>query len=107
VDQELLLRTVREYYPTIFKDLVDPEDATFHVQKKPTINSGWEFLWSADDEFRALVVSVVMALRRRRLWFDPSIAIDIADDTGPNFGLLLQGMCSLEMNIRVGKLPIP
>jgi hypothetical protein len=107
-DRALLRRTVVEYYPQIFKELADPSDPKFHARGKPkTIHSAWEHLWNDDEEFRELVLTLLMSLRQRQLWFDPLVAAELADANEKSSGLLLQGLCSLEINIRVGALPSP
>ena len=107
-DRALLRRTVSEFYPQIFKELADPGDPKFHARGKPkTIHSAWTHLWNDDEEFRELVLTLLMSLRHRRLWFDPMVAAELADTNEKNSGLLLQGLCSLEINIRVGALPTP
>jgi hypothetical protein len=107
-DRALLLRTVTEFYPAIFKELADPIDPRFHAEGKPkTIHSAWTHLWNDDEEFRELVLTLLMSLRQRRLWFDPMVAAELGDANEKGSGLLLQGLCSLEINIRVGALPTP
>jgi len=107
VGQALLLEVVRERYPSVFPDLVDPHDPRFVVERKPTVNSSWEHVYERDGSFRALVWSLLVALRQRRLWFDPLEAIDLAEERAPSYAVLLQGLCSLEMHIRAGNLPDP
>lgn len=104
-DRALLKRCVGTFYPEIFKELASPEDPRFDASGKPrTVHSAWAHLWREDEQFRSLVVSLLLSLRERRLWFDPMAAVDIADAGERYHGLLLQGLCSLEVNLRVGKL---
>lgn len=101
----LLKRCVGTYYPEIFKELANPDDPRFDATGKPrTVHSAWSHLWREDEQFRSLVVGLLLSLRRRRLWFDPMLAVEIADAGERYHGLLLQGLCSLEVNLRVGKL---
>jgi hypothetical protein len=107
-DRALLRHTVTEFYPAIFKGIAHPIDPRFHAEGKPkTIHRAWTHLWNDDEEFRELVLTLLMSLRQRRLWFDPTVAAKLVDATEKGSGLLLQGLCSLETNIRVGALPTP
>lgn len=107
LEQVLLLTFARECYPHVFRELADPDDPRFQVDHQGGVHSGWLYFWERDEGFRSLIWAVLASLRERRLWFDPLDAVQFADRGEPHFGVLLQGLVSLELNIRDGKLPAP
>jgi hypothetical protein len=97
---------LKKRYPHVFKDLVHPNDPRWAKRNRLT-NFSWARYWKENTSFRSAALAMFESLRRRKIWFDPMIAAELADKDIPGASRIIRGMCSLELNIRAGILPPP
>jgi hypothetical protein len=97
---------LRTSYPHVFKDLVDPQNPRW-AKRNTLTNFDWGTYWTDNPTFRSSALAMFESLRRRRIWFDPMLAAELADAEHWGAARLLRGFCSLELNIRAGVLPEP
>lgn len=97
---------LKECYPHVFKDLVNPEDPRWATRNRLT-NFNWAQYWKENTSFRSAALAMFESLRRRKIWFDPMIAAELADKEVQGASRIIRGLCSLELNIRAGVLPAP
>jgi hypothetical protein len=97
---------LKECYPHVFKDLVNPEDPRWAKRNRLT-NFNWAQYWKENTSFRYAALAMFESLRRRKIWFDPMIAAELADKEVQGASRIIRGLCSLELNIRAGVLPAP
>lgn len=109
-------------YPDIFLDLVNPEDPRFRSEEKPTtgkerlefaaktgLHTNWELLWNENDNFRSFALTLIRSLAERDIlyWLDPLGLVEEFEKDILGLGKILWCLCSVELNIRAGKLPVP
>lgn len=113
-------RMMREQWPQIFRDLVDPDDPRWAAEPPPGTqqeryersarNSGhtnWELLWIESENFNSFARKLMLSLARRRIlpWLDIEELVRELDRDVLGLGKAICCLCSVELNIRAGRLP--
>ena len=113
---------LKQNWPEIFRDLVDPEDPRYAPPKKPedpkarlkhsaktALHTNWESLWKDNENFNEFARELITSLARRDViyWLDPMELLKEFDKDVLGLGKILWCLVSLELNFRAGGLPIP
>ena len=113
---------LKENWPEIFRDLVDPDDPRYAPPKKPqgtkerlkhsaktALHTNWESLWKDNENFNEFARELIRSLARRKViyWLDPMELLKEFDKDVLGLGKILWCLISVELNFRSGSLPIP
>ena len=109
-------------FPHIFLDLVNPDDPRFAPEKaaetakerlvqsaKTGLHTNWEALWMDNENFHSFATELITSLGRRDVlpWLSPIDLLDHLEKDILGLGKILWCLCSVELNLRAGKLPLP
>lgn len=118
--QRFYKRMMREQWPQIFRDLVDPHDPRWAPEPPPktkeeklalsartSSHTNWELLRSENENFNNFARTLMLSLANRRLlfWLDIAAIVDEIDRNPLGLGKIIVCLCSVELNIRAGRLP--
>lgn len=122
LDQKHYKAMLKSNFPEIYLDLVHPEDPRFspdpepetHKEKlqqsaKTSLHTNWESLWLDNENFNEFAKELITSLAERKIlyWLDPMALMEEFEKDILGLGKILWCLCSVELNLRAGKLPIP
>lgn len=113
---------LKNNFPHIFLDLVNPEDPRFspdpipetpkerlQQSAKTALHTNWEALWLENENFHQFATELISSLARRKIlyWLDPMGLMEEFEKDILGLGKILWCLCSVELNLRAGRLPMP
>lgn len=113
---------LKSNFPEIFLDLVNPEDPRFAPEPVPetpkdrlkqsaktALHTNWEALWLENENFNEFARGLIRSLAERRVlyWLDPLALMEEFDKDILGLGKILWCLCSVELNLQAGRLPLP
>lgn len=122
INQNHYKRTLTECWPHIFQDLVSPDDPRFRKAEEEkdsrralerhaatSLHTNWERLWLQSESFNRFARELMESVAARGFitWFDPREIIEEIDRDVLGLGRIIWCLCSVELNIRAGRLPDP
>ncbi len=120
LNQRFYKRMMLEQWPQIFRDLVSPDDPRWAPEPPPATqqeklarsarsagHTNWEMLWAENPNFNTFARTLMLSLAGRRLlhWLDPAGIVEELDRDPLGLGKIIVCLCSVELNIRAGRLP--
>ena len=115
-------RMLKENWPRIFDDLVHPEDPRYAPEPEPktpeeklersartALHTNWELLWTKNAQFNDFARGLLSDLAERDVlyWLDVKGLIEEFDKNILGLGKMLWCLCSVELNLRSGNIPVP
>lgn len=122
IGQKHYLRMLRENWPVIFDDLVNPQDPRYldppapqnleerlELSAKTSLHTNWELLWTRNDQFNHFARDLLISLARRDIiyWLDIGGLLEEFDNNILGLGKILWCLCSVELNFRSGNIKLP
>ena len=124
LDQKHYKWMLKENWPGIFLDLVNPNDSRYvrppvppKLRRKARLrhsaatasHANWERLWVQNESFNEFARGLIQTLARRNViyWLDPIELLDEFDKDVLGLGKIIWCLISVELNFRAGTLPIP
>lgn len=113
---------LKENWPRIFDDLVHPEDPRYAPEAEPktqeeklersastALHTNWELLWTKNAQFNDFARGLLDDLAERDVlyWLDVKGLIEEFDKNILGLGKMLWCLCSVELNLRSGNIPVP